>query len=57
MDNEITVYDIVERGAEIRQRRKFGSVGGMPWGLNLTDMCTDHKRVAILQVSGYVDLH
>ena len=49
MDNEITVYDVVERGAGIRIRRKFGCVGGMPGGLNLADMCTDNRRVAILQ--------
>ena len=55
MENDITIYDIVERGAELRIRRKFGSVRGMPGGLNLTDMCTDSRRVAILKAGGNID--
>ena len=54
MENDITIYDIMERGAELRIRRKFGSVRGMPGGLNLTDMCTDSRRVAILKAGGNV---
>ena len=56
MENDITIYDIVERGAGLRIRRKFGSVRGMPGGLNLTDMCTDSRRVAILKAGGKIEV-